>query len=156
MGIAVPLLNWAEKAACVKADPNLFDQDRPTVAEVSFVNSIYCLHCPVIKECLEWVLAQEVDPGGIWAGMGPSQRRKIKKLYRLIGLVPLMHPRIDLVPESHLPHRDLESEGIPIDSTLKVLGIVRFDPEKARLARLTQELLVLLSPIYGESAKFPA
>jgi Transcription factor WhiB len=56
-------MTWRAKAACAKADPNLFFPEEPTLAHLVAVKKKYCDVCPVRQECLEEALSDHTTVG---------------------------------------------------------------------------------------------
>jgi WhiB family transcriptional regulator, redox-sensing transcriptional regulator len=73
-----PVGTWVEDAACAQTDPEAFfpyaDQNDGTVRLAKAV----CNACPVRAKCLEHAL-EVGETHGIWGGLTPRERRKLKK-----------------------------------------------------------------------------
>lgn len=74
--------DWPNESACGPEDAELFFAEKgygksedPDVLAAKEI----CKKCPVKVECLEWALSHN-EPFGIWGGLTPSERRRIKKL----------------------------------------------------------------------------
>jgi WhiB family transcriptional regulator, redox-sensing transcriptional regulator len=65
--------DWTEQAACVAYDPEMwFEKDTRPAKEI-------CATCTVRSQCLEWVLALDTDPDGVWGGYDPAERRLLAR-----------------------------------------------------------------------------
>jgi WhiB family redox-sensing transcriptional regulator len=65
---------WHAEAACRGQDPNLFFPGRgPTTLDRA---RALCAVCPVISECLDAGMAETV---GLWAGLSPTERRRLRR-----------------------------------------------------------------------------
>lgn len=62
--LLAPLDGLAD-AACVRADPRLFDGDRPTLARVMAARK-WCDDCPVAQTCLDGATTR--GESGVWGG----------------------------------------------------------------------------------------
>lgn len=62
--LLAPLDDLAE-AACVRADPRLFDSDRRTTAKVQAAR-MWCEDCPVAQKCLNGAITR--SDSGVWGG----------------------------------------------------------------------------------------
>lgn len=71
--------NW-EAAICKQVDPELFYPERGNYHTVRKAKKI-CMLCPVILECRNFALREQV-PFGIWGGMTYGERRKLLKLIK--------------------------------------------------------------------------
>jgi hypothetical protein len=70
---------WVEKAACRKADINLFyPEDGKT-----FTSTVIemCDGCPVLEKCQEWSVYHEGY--GYQGGMTPQQRNRVRERLRI-------------------------------------------------------------------------
>lgn len=65
---------WAPSGSCV----GLKNFDEPQNARQRARNKEVCLGCPVLDNCLEYVLAYK-DEKGFWAGTTDSQRKEIRR-----------------------------------------------------------------------------
>ena len=61
-----------EEALCSQSDPDLWFEERTSLAREAM--SI-CNQCPVMEECRQFAIDNEVDYG-IWGGMTTAQRRR--------------------------------------------------------------------------------
>lgn len=79
---------WVESALCggnvsPDMDPETFfphvDDDRGSHLHADRIAAVatICASCPVTAECLEYAVANRIEHG-IWGGVGPSARRKLK------------------------------------------------------------------------------
>lgn len=75
MPLNVDRPEWVEQAACYGMGWELFFPDRPDAKKSIAKAQKVCAGCPVIGPCLDYAI--ETDSPGIWAGMGPRQRRTI-------------------------------------------------------------------------------
>lgn len=66
--------DWAEQAACLDADPELFFPSYPSCLSVTEAKEI-CQACPVRQQCAELALTRpEIAPFGIWGGLTEWER----------------------------------------------------------------------------------
>lgn len=79
---------WAGFGSCVGVDPDIFFPERGD--DTSRARAV-CRVCPVRDECLSWALESR-QCFGIWGGMTPSQRRRLRR-----------HPKLVLVPANDDP-----------------------------------------------------
>jgi hypothetical protein len=67
---------WQERALCKDKDPGIFFGGHRTEAKA------ICNQCPVIKDCLPWILKLESEgnqlPAGVYAATTAAERSKIK------------------------------------------------------------------------------
>jgi WhiB family transcriptional regulator, redox-sensing transcriptional regulator len=76
-------LDWQKHAACRDLDSEYFFWGHGThgggtpdaVKRVAFDT---CKRCPVQPECLDYAVTM-VEPAGIWGGLTPRQRRKLRR-----------------------------------------------------------------------------
>lgn len=61
-----------EEALCAQSDPELWFEERTSLAREAM--SI-CNQCPVMEECRQFAIDNEIDYG-IWGGMTTAQRRR--------------------------------------------------------------------------------
>ena len=66
--------DWMDFAACKGEDPKIFFSEGTPVL-VNKAKEI-CLSCPVIEPCTELAMTMH---NGVWAGMTPSERHKIRR-----------------------------------------------------------------------------
>jgi WhiB family redox-sensing transcriptional regulator len=69
-------LLWQEKAICKGLTSKFFAPDIRVKIRASFYREAIevCKQCPVIKECGEYALKEEIMHG-VWGGMTPNDRR---------------------------------------------------------------------------------
>ena len=65
---------WRDAALCAQADPELFFPENGASPEAA---EAICRTCPVRCDCL---LDSLDEPFGVWAGLGPPQRRHARRL----------------------------------------------------------------------------
>ncbi len=65
-----------QSARCVDADPEAFFPDK---GESTKEAKRICSDCPVKQPCLDFALAND-EKFGIWGGLSPKERRRLKKL----------------------------------------------------------------------------
>jgi Transcription factor WhiB len=80
-------MTWRSKAACAKADPNLFFPEEPTLAHLVAVKKKYCDVCPVRLECTQEALSDHASVGIHGGFQFPivSQRTYEMELMRIQG-----------------------------------------------------------------------
>ena len=89
--MGVDSIDWRDDALCAElrrkwdaglgggVDPDLFFQDTDDPRHVERLQNI-CARCPVRPQCLEEALAFDgLDNWGVFAGLTPGQRRKLRK-----------------------------------------------------------------------------
>lgn len=71
--------NWRDRAACKDEDPEDWFPAKNDRADM--VKKICRDSCPVTSECLDYALQHRIfdDESGIWGGLSPRQRIKIKR-----------------------------------------------------------------------------
>jgi len=76
--------DWRERAACRKADPELFFPPKPRTAANYKRAKAICGVCPVRDKCLALVIGLDAadDRWGMFGGLTPSERRRMRSLYR--------------------------------------------------------------------------
>jgi WhiB family redox-sensing transcriptional regulator len=68
---------WRQQGACLGMDPDTsFFSFEPE--EIAFAKQICHQECPVREECLSWAITNNQN-FGVWGGMDPDERFKIKK-----------------------------------------------------------------------------
>jgi WhiB family redox-sensing transcriptional regulator len=86
---------WMLRAACQDADPSIFfpNHDRDAHNELGTTTykeaKTYCDRCPVTRECLLFAMKQfphNDDDYGMWGGLSPKERRKLRRKTRLANL----------------------------------------------------------------------
>lgn len=70
--------DWRQEGACWDTDPDVFFPVREE--DVGAALAI-CATCPVQSECLTYALRNEGV--GIWGGTTESERRKLRRRYRI-------------------------------------------------------------------------
>ena len=72
--------NWVARSACLDEDPeHFFPISKTGRAEEQIARAkAVCASCVVKAPCLEFAIRTDADDG-IWGGMDPSQRRRIKR-----------------------------------------------------------------------------
>lgn len=73
--------DWRERAACAGHDQEIF---YPGKGETARPAKTICAGCPVIDECLAFILAAEAGTPrahrhGIWAGLNGAQRWALER-----------------------------------------------------------------------------
>lgn len=68
--------NWMKHAACKDVNTNVFFPDK--VEQEGPARAI-CAACPVIEECLQYALAQNPNPIGIWGNTNKHQRKRLRE-----------------------------------------------------------------------------
>ncbi|MGW3108812.1 WhiB family transcriptional regulator [Streptomyces sp. NPDC001100] len=73
-------MEWAQRAACVHEDPELFfplSATGPALRQELAAKRV-CLVCPVIRQCLDWA----IDNGqvhGVWGGTSERERAELSR-----------------------------------------------------------------------------
>lgn len=67
-----------EESLCAQSDPELWFEEKTSLAREAI--SI-CSQCPVMEECRQFAIDNEVDYG-IWGGMTTAQRRRERRIAR--------------------------------------------------------------------------
>jgi WhiB family redox-sensing transcriptional regulator len=67
---------WADQALCAQTEPEAFFPDPGTNSTRAARRT--CRACEVRAECLAWALERD-ERFGIWGGLTPKERRKLKK-----------------------------------------------------------------------------
>ncbi|MEV1021349.1 WhiB family transcriptional regulator [Streptomyces sp. NPDC050264] len=76
-------MEWLERAACVREDPELFfpvGGSGPALQDVHDAKEV-CHRCPVMGECLEWAL-RTGQTTGVWGGTSETERAKMLRTLR--------------------------------------------------------------------------
>jgi WhiB family redox-sensing transcriptional regulator len=68
--------SWMGRARCRSHPPSLFFPDNGGGVEVA---RRVCSCCPVRDECLEYAIAERIEPG-VWGGTSERTRRRIRIL----------------------------------------------------------------------------
>lgn len=74
---------WFEHAACRGVNTDVFfPQSRRFTATTWSQARAYCARCVVRRQCLDFALQQQQseDMWGMFGGMTPSERRKLRRL----------------------------------------------------------------------------
>lgn len=74
---------WGEFAVCAETLDEVFfpvEDSRILPSHATLVDRLYCRRCPVMKQCRQFALACDPDPGGIWAGTTPRERNSLRKI----------------------------------------------------------------------------
>lgn len=66
---------WKSRRQCRGMEPNFFFPHDSKDVEIA---KEYCQGCPVINECLEYALENNIKDG-VWGGMSESDRRRLKR-----------------------------------------------------------------------------
>jgi WhiB family redox-sensing transcriptional regulator len=80
---AAETAGWRDRAACRSQDPELFfpiGTTGPALAQAEEAKAV-CRACPVLVDCLAWVMNVE-PPGqeaGVCAGLSENERRALKR-----------------------------------------------------------------------------
>ena len=80
-------MDWRHKAVCRDEDPELFfpiSTSGPAFEQIERARSV-CRRCPVVDACLQWALTTGQD-AGIWGGLSPEQRRRLRQQTRRRGV----------------------------------------------------------------------
>lgn len=70
---------WVHRAACAGTDPALWfpSEERRPHSHTDRARTI-CAGCGVRRECLDYALTTP-EPDGIWGGLTPEERLKLKR-----------------------------------------------------------------------------
>jgi WhiB family redox-sensing transcriptional regulator len=74
---------WRDRAACRRADPELFfpiTAVGPALDQIAHAKRL-CLGCPVRRPCLDWALRHDIQ-FGIWGGLTEDDRRAVRRILR--------------------------------------------------------------------------
>lgn len=79
-----PAMGWMAKGKCLRVGlEKMFLAGRPTKEDYQKAKDTYCIPCPVRGDCLHWIMMQELKDryvsGGIWGGLTPDERRKLRR-----------------------------------------------------------------------------
>lgn len=80
-------MKWRDHAACLGAPTHLFITNKvaPSRKDMELAKA-YCAICPVVDDCLEYVMSFPTDTIiGVWAGMGTRERRLTLRKRQLSG-----------------------------------------------------------------------
>lgn len=66
---------WQDRGRCAEVDPEAwFPEKGGTAAPAKQI----CRQCPVVQECLEYALTNDIA-WGIWGATSPKERRKLRR-----------------------------------------------------------------------------
>jgi WhiB family redox-sensing transcriptional regulator len=74
--------NWRQRAACRRADPDLFfpvGPAGPALTQVTQAKRL-CLACSVRRDCLDWAMRNGIQHG-IWGGLTEDDRVSIRRTF---------------------------------------------------------------------------
>jgi WhiB family redox-sensing transcriptional regulator len=69
-------LGWQERALCAQVGTDLFYLN---AGESGRDPKRVCGMCDVRAECLEYALAQDINPEGVWGGTTEKERKQIRR-----------------------------------------------------------------------------
>lgn len=70
-------LRWQDDAECAEISPDFFfPDDEATNAHTYTAARTVCARCPVIRECLQYALTEEINHG-MFGGLTPTQRLRL-------------------------------------------------------------------------------
>ena len=67
-------LDWRSQGKCVGMNPQLFYPQPDSKGKIPKEAQLACKHCPVINQCYDWALRNEVH--GFWAGLDEKDRKR--------------------------------------------------------------------------------
>lgn len=71
---------WMRQAACRGLDHDLFFPDQyESYSKCRRGAKQVCDSCPVQPECLHYAMSTPVELHGIWGGLSPKERRKLRR-----------------------------------------------------------------------------
>lgn len=70
-----------DDAACKGVNPRIMDGE--TIPDIHAARGV-CMECPVKNICKEWAVWHE--PDGVWAGLTPGERKKLRNGKPLINI----------------------------------------------------------------------
>jgi WhiB family transcriptional regulator, redox-sensing transcriptional regulator len=73
--------DWQTAAACRGLSTDLFFSERGDNREIAHAKAV-CAKCRVREDCLEFAIASG-ERLGIWGGLSPKQRQKIRRRQRM-------------------------------------------------------------------------
>jgi WhiB family transcriptional regulator, redox-sensing transcriptional regulator len=76
-------MDWSDRAACLREDPELFfpiGNTGPALLQIQEAKAV-CNRCPVIDACLSFALEFGYDTG-VWGGLTEDERRKLNRPVR--------------------------------------------------------------------------
>lgn len=68
-------LAWQDDALCAQVGTEMFFPDKGGSTRDA---KRICADCPVRRQCLEYALAMDENPVGIWGGTSTRDRRKMR------------------------------------------------------------------------------
>ena len=77
LDVIPPAPAWQIDAACLGVDPDVFFPAKSVAAAKRI-----CADCPVVGECLTFVMELEDSDGertGVWAGLSPRERMRLAR-----------------------------------------------------------------------------
>jgi WhiB family transcriptional regulator, redox-sensing transcriptional regulator len=77
---AVSAMDWADHAACLREDPELFfpnGNSGPALIQIEEVKAV-CNRCPVVDACLRFALENGMT-AGVWGGLTEDERRALTR-----------------------------------------------------------------------------
>jgi WhiB family redox-sensing transcriptional regulator len=89
---SLPLsMRWMARGKCLRVGlEKMFLQGRPTQEDYQRAKDTYCAPCPVRGDCLHWIMMYEIKDKyvsqGIWGGMTPDERRKLRRRIAETGI----------------------------------------------------------------------
>lgn len=69
-------LAWQTDALCAQTDPDMFLPERGGSTKAA---KRVCGSCMVRQECLDYALAMDENPAGVWGGLSVLERRKLRQ-----------------------------------------------------------------------------
>ncbi|MER7923139.1 MULTISPECIES: WhiB family transcriptional regulator [unclassified Streptomyces] len=78
-------MEWAQRAACVDEDPELFfplSSTGPALRQELAAKRV-CLRCPVIRQCLDWAMGSG-QVHGVWGGTSERERAELHRTTALV------------------------------------------------------------------------
>lgn len=74
---------WTEEGLCSQTDPELFF---PEAGQSPVEAKRICRRCPVRTECLDAALGRGLEDAGVWGGTTWTERRRMLRRARRLGL----------------------------------------------------------------------
>jgi WhiB family redox-sensing transcriptional regulator len=73
-------MDWRDRSACLKANPELFFPAGTTGIAVDQIDRAkrVCARCAVADACLQFALDTSQD-SGVWGGLSEEERRSLKR-----------------------------------------------------------------------------
>lgn len=100
---------WRDRAACRNTKTDLFyprKDEHPKLIELA---KSTCRRCPVQDQCLTEAI-KHGEPDGIWGGLDPKEREKMRRTLRLPKGKP---PTVPFPHGTDAGHKRHEREGTP-------------------------------------------